>query len=72
MELDPNNCFTLTSLVNKLNEKFKTKKSGKLFTSTDVEFYIKRNKLPNNIGGNGIELIKNEANLKIYKLNPEL
>lgn len=64
--------YNLSALTKLLNDKFGLKKSGESFNTTDVEFYIKRGKLPKYLGGNRIELIPNEINIKIYKLVPNI
>lgn len=64
--------YTLTLLTKKLNEVFKCKKNGNPFAIADVQFYIQRGKLPKKLGGNEILPVKNEANLKLYELNPKI
>lgn len=60
--------FTLTTLTEYLNETFKEKKTGVSFNTTDVEFYIKRGKLPQYLGGDKIEKIELTKGVKLYIL----
>lgn len=60
--------FTLTTLTEYLNETFKEKKTGFSFNTTDVEFYIKRGKLPQYLGGDKIEKIELTKGVKLYIL----
>lgn len=41
--------YTLTSLKNYLNRKYKTKENGTSFNTSDVQQYIRRGQLPNYI-----------------------
>jgi hypothetical protein len=66
METVLKNVYNLTSLTKYLNNKFGNKKTGKLFNTTDVQFYVIRGKLPKYLGGNKIEKVAGE--LKLYKL----
>lgn len=68
-----NKYYTLTSLRNYLNSNFK-KKTGKDFTTSDVQSYIKRGKLPEYLLIDGKEVNVEPANLngvegsKLYEL----
>lgn len=45
-----NELFTLTALTKYLNENYKNKKTGELFTVSDVQSYCRRGKLPDYLG----------------------
>ena len=72
MEINLENTFTLTKLTEYLNIKFGQKKTEKPFNIVDVEGYIKRKKLPNYLGGDIIEKIKNENLGKLYRLTKKI
>lgn len=72
MEINLENIFTLTKLTEYLNTKFGQKKTEKPFNVIDVEGYIKRKKLPNYLGGDIIEKIKNENLGKLYRLTKKI
>jgi ABC-type transport system substrate-binding protein len=63
-----NDYFTLTTLTEYLNKTFKEKVSGQPFNTTDVEFYIKRKKIPKYLGGDRIEKIEGIKGVKLYIL----
>lgn len=50
--------FSRAGLAEHLNEKYGKKKSGKLFTSRDIQQYAKRGCLPTQYGGHPIKEIK--------------
>jgi hypothetical protein len=47
--------ITLTGIKNYLKKTHVTKKSGEKFTCTDVQGYIRRERLPAYLGGNEIQ-----------------
>lgn len=59
--------FTLTGMVVYLNENFK-KQSGKLFTTSDVQSYIRREYLPKYLGDFSIKRDKKFKDFKIYRI----
>jgi len=59
--------ITLTFLVSYLNENYK-KKTGKKFTISDVQSYIRRGHLPKYLGGNIIVLNSEIKCVKLYNL----
>jgi hypothetical protein len=69
-EIDLSQLYNLTTLTEFLNINYKSKKTGKPFTTTDVQFYIKRGYLPDYLGGDIIKLVSEK--LKLYKLIKKL
>jgi len=70
-KIDENKVFTLCTLRDYLNKKFKQKKSGKQFNILDIEQYVNKGHLPVYIGGFVIKEINNkniEAKGKMYSL----
>lgn len=58
--------FSLSDLAIYLSANF-TKTNGHKYTVSDVQGYIKRGKLPKNIGGQSIK-IKTISNKKFYQI----
>lgn len=58
---------SLTSMTEWMNECF-VKQSGKLFTTGDVQSYIKRGHIPEYLGNHKIEREKRFKNVKLYKV----
>ena len=58
--LNENNDFTVSKLVEFLNDKFKSKKTGSPFTTGDIHQYLRRGFLPKKYGHHPIESIENE------------
>lgn len=52
--------FTLTALAEHLNSIYGSKSSGAPFTAIDVQKYVKRGHLPEYIGGNSVEEIRDD------------
>lgn len=61
------NKLTLTAITSWLNENFEKKNNTK-FSISDVQGYIRRGKLPNYLGGNKIELVKEITCTKLYNV----
>lgn len=65
--------MTLTGLKDHLNEKLGRKSTRKLFTTSDVQGYISRGKIPNEYGGERIVLdqeLYKQSRVKLYTLQP--
>jgi hypothetical protein len=63
------NLYTARGLVQYLQQNYKVKKTGKEFTNSDVEQYIRYGFIPKLYGGNCIEVVKSSINgCKVYKL----
>ena len=60
--------FTLTQLTEYLNKKYKEKKSGKPFTTTDVQMYEVRGGLPKYLGDFSSERINIKPGLHLLRL----
>jgi len=58
---------TLTTLTFYLNSNY-SKKTGKLFTISDVQSYVRRGHIPKYLGGDLIELNKDFKDVKLYSL----
>lgn len=58
---------TLTVLTKHLNTT-KAKKSGEPFTTSDVQGYIRRGRLPNYLGGQTITLSTEIEGVKLYNI----
>lgn len=59
--------FNLTTLTEFLNETYKSKKTGKPFTTTDTQQYIRRGYIPKYLGNINIVKLKDFPG-RIYKL----
>lgn len=51
--------FSSSKLVDFLNEKYSSKKSGELFTTGDIQQYLRRGFLPRPYGHHPIEIVEN-------------
>ena len=58
--LDKTTDFTIPALVSYLNEKYGGKKSGKAFTSGDIQQYLRRGYLPKPYGYNPISKVEED------------
>ena len=59
--------MTLTKFAEYLNANM-VKKSGKLFTTGDIQGYVNRNKLPEYLGGGEISMSTAIEGVKLYNL----
>jgi hypothetical protein len=59
-EIEGTRKFTTSKLVEFLNEAYGEKKTGKPFSSNDIQQYLRRGKLPVYAGGHPIQLVENE------------
>jgi hypothetical protein len=60
--------LNLTGMVKFLNEKFGNKKTGKKFTTQDVQQYIELGSLPKYLGLYDIERVKGIHSVKLYNI----
>ena len=58
----------LTGLVKFANEHFKTKQSGKPFTKSDFQQYVRTARMPDNFEQIEIRLVKGIVGVKLYNL----
>lgn len=59
--------MTQTAIVKWLNDKFK-KKTGRAFTTGDVQGYIRRKQLPKYLGGSRISSSNVANGVKLYNI----
>jgi len=65
--------FSHNRFVDFLNETFICKKSGEAFTVQDVEYYIRKGKLPKYLGGNKIIAIKSKKiGMRLFRIIGEI
>ena len=62
--------FTSSALVSFLNEKYKTKKTGQVFTSGDVQQYLRRGFLPKPYGNHPLqEIVIEEIGITLIRVD---
>lgn len=70
--------YTARGLRDHLNDKFKEKKTGKIFSDQDVESYLRRGHLPKYLGGNVLvevkdqDIIMGSKNVRLFVLSEKV
>jgi len=59
---------TFVGLVKWMNEKYKLKRTGKPFKSSDIQSYIRRGNIPSYLGGNEIERVSEIEDVCLYNV----